>query len=150
MRPHFKILAEVCWALLAVQILVEARPTVESVPVPLRKLAARAGKQSAWPQLRRYAESQKAPEQRALAYFALGYREYEAGEYLAAAKDLGQSAARQFSLADYATYYSAAAALKANNPVQTAETVRDFSSSFPASPLRLQGLELLAEALIDS
>jgi soluble lytic murein transglycosylase len=100
--------------------------------------------------LRRYAESQKAPEQRALAYFALGYREYEAGEYLAAAKDLGQSAAPQFSLADYATYYSAAAALKANNPVQTAEAVRDFSSNFPSSPLRLQGLELLAQALLDS
>jgi soluble lytic murein transglycosylase len=100
--------------------------------------------------LRRYAESQKAPEQRALAYFVLGYREYEAGEYLAAAKDLGQSAASQFSLADYATYYSAAAALKANNPIQTAEAVRDFSSNFPASPLRSQGLELLAEALIDS
>jgi soluble lytic murein transglycosylase len=149
-RPHFKILAEVCWALLAVQILVEARPAVESVPAPLRELAARAVNRSTWPQLRRYAESQKAPEQRALAYFALGYREYEAGEYLAAAKDLGQSAARQFSLADYATYYSAAAALKANNPVQAAEAVRDFSSNFPASPLRLQGLELLAEALIDS
>src|SRR5208337_5010140 len=149
-RPHFKILAEVCWALLAVQILVEAHPAVESVPVPLRELAARAGKRSTWPQLRRYAESQKAPEQRALAYFALGYREYEAGEYLAAAEDLRQSAARRFSLVDYATYYSAAAALKANNPVQTAEAVRDFSSSFPASPLRLQGVELLAEALFDS
>jgi soluble lytic murein transglycosylase len=100
--------------------------------------------------LRRYAESQRAPEQRALAYFVLGYREYEAGEYLAAAKDLRQSAAGQFSLADYATYYSAAAALKSNDAVQAAEAVRDFSSNFPASPLRLQGLELLAEALIDS
>ena len=150
MRPHFKILAEVCWALLAIQILVEARPAVESVPASLRELAARAGERSTWPQLRRYAESQKAPEQRALAYFALGYREYEAGEYQAAAKDLHQSAERQFSLADYATYYSAAAALMANDPVQAAEAVRDFSSNFPASPLRLQGLELLAEALIDS
>ena len=75
MRPHFKILAEVCWALLAIQILVEARPAVESVPASLRELAARAGERSTWPQLRRYAESQKAPEQRALAYFALGYRE---------------------------------------------------------------------------
>ena len=124
MRPHFKILAEVCWALLAIQILVEARPAGESVSVPLRELAARAGERSAWPQLRRYAESQKAPEQRALAYFALGYREYEAGEYLAAAQDLGQSAARQFSLADYATYYSDAAALKANNPGRTGEIGR--------------------------
>ena len=150
MRFHFKILSEVCWALLAVQILVAARPAVESVPARLRELAARAAKRSAWPQLRRYAESQKAPEQRALAYFALGYREYEAGEYPEAAQDMRESATPQFSLADYATYYSAAAALKANNPVQTAEAVRDFSSNFPASPLRLQALELLAQALIDS
>jgi soluble lytic murein transglycosylase len=149
-RFHFKILAEVCWALLAVQILPAARPAVESVPARLRELAARAANRSAWPPLRRYAESQKAPEQRALAYFVLGYREYEACEYLEAAKDLNRSAARQFSLADYATYYSAAAALKANNPVQTAEAVRDFSSNFPASPLRLQALELLAQALMDS
>jgi soluble lytic murein transglycosylase len=149
-RFHFKILAEVCWALLAVQILVAARPGDESVPGRLRELAARAARGSAWPALRRYAESQKGPEQRALAYFALGYREYEAGEYLEAAKDLRQSAACQSSLADYATYYSAAAALKVNNPLQTAEAVRGFSSNFPASPLRLQALELLAQALMDS
>jgi soluble lytic murein transglycosylase len=149
-RFHFKILVVVCWTLLAVQILPAARPAVGAVPAALRELAARAAQRSAWPQLRAYAESQKAPEQRALAYFALGYREYEAGEYLAAAQDLRQWAARQFSLADYATYYFAAAALKANNPVQTAEAVRDFSSNFPASPLRLQALELLAQALIDS
>jgi soluble lytic murein transglycosylase len=147
---HFKILAVVCGALLAVRVLPAARPTVESVPGRLRELAARAARRSAWPQLRRYAESQKAPEERALAYFALGYREYEAGEYLAAAKDLRQSAATKSPLADYATYYSGAAALKANNPLQTAEAVRDFSSNFPASPLRLQAVELLAQALMDS
>jgi soluble lytic murein transglycosylase len=100
--------------------------------------------------LRRYAESQRAPEQRALAYFALGYREYEAGEYLAAAKDLRESAAHPFSLADYAAYYSAAAALKSNDPAQAVEVMRDFSSSFSTSPLRLPGIELLAQALIDS
>jgi soluble lytic murein transglycosylase len=149
-RSHFKILAEACWALLALQIFLQAHPAVESVPKPLRELAARAEKPSTWPQLRRYAESQRAPEQRALAYFALGYREYEAGQYPAAAKDLRQSAAPQFTLADYATYYRAAAALKSNDAVQAAEALRDFSSSFPASPLRLQGLEVLAEALIDS
>jgi soluble lytic murein transglycosylase len=149
-RFHYKILTEVCWALLAVQILAAARPAVEPVPAALRELAARAAKRSAWPQLRRYADSQEAPEQRALAYFALGYREYEAGEYLEAAKDLLKSADRRFSLADYATYYSAAATLKAKNPVQTAEAVRGFSSNFPASSLRLQALELLAQALMDS
>jgi soluble lytic murein transglycosylase len=61
-----------------------------------------------------------------------------------------KSADRQFSLADYATYYSAAAALKANNRVQAVQAVQGFSSNFPASSLRLQALELLAQALMDS
>jgi len=149
-RFHCKILAGVCWTLLAVRIPVRARPARESVPTALRELAARAAKQSGWPPLRHYAESQKAPEPRALAYFALGYREYEAGEYLQAAKDLRQAADRQLSLADYATYYSASAALKANDPAQAVEAVRNFSADFPESPLRLRGLELLAQALLDS
>ena len=148
MRFHFKILAEVCWALLAVQVLVGARAAVDPVPAALRELAARAAKRSAWPELRRFAESQKAPEQRTLAYFALGYREYEAGEYLEAAQDLSESATPQFSLADYATYYSASAAFKANNPGQATEALRDFSSNFPTSPLRLQAVQLLAQALM--
>jgi soluble lytic murein transglycosylase len=147
---QFKILAGVCWAPLAVQIPVAARPASATVPTALRELAAHAAKPSGWPPLRRYAESQNVPEQRALAYFTLGYREYEVGEYPQAAKDLRQSADRQFSLADYATYYSASAALKANDPGQTAETVRNFSADFPASSLRLQALELLAQALVDS
>jgi soluble lytic murein transglycosylase len=144
------MLAVVCWALLGVHSFAAARAVVEPVPAALRELAARATKRAAWPELRVYAESRKAPEQRALAYFALGYREYEAGEYLEAAQDLRESATPQFSLADYATYYFASAAFKANNPVQAAEGVRGFSSNYPASPLRLQALELLAQALVNS
>jgi soluble lytic murein transglycosylase len=147
---QLKILVEICWALLAVQILVAARPAAEPAPAALRELAARAAKPAGWPMLRHYAESQKAPEQRALAYFALGYREYEAGEYFEATKDLAQSTDRRFFLADYATYYSAAAASKANDPAQAAEAVRNFSSNFPESSLRLQVLELLAQALMVS
>ena len=148
MRHLFKILAEIFCTLLAAQVLVAARPAAESVPATLRTLAAGAAKASAWPQLRHYAESQKVPEQRGLAYFTLGYREYEAGEYLQAAEDLRQSAANQLRLADYATYYSALSARKGNDPVRAAEVVRDFSSKFPLSPLRLQAFELLAEALV--
>ena len=120
------------------------------VPAALRELAARAAKQSAWPQLRVYAESQKAPEERALAYFALGYREYEAGDYGEAAQDLRESATSRYFLADYATYYSASASLKADNPGQAAEPLLDFASNFPASPLRLKALESLAQALMAS
>ena len=150
MKLHCRILAEVCWALVAVQARAAAPAAAESVPPTLRELAARAAKPSTWPELRRYAESLKTPEQRSLAYFALGYREYEAGEYREAAQDLHEGATPQFSLADYATYYSASAALKANNPEQAAETVRDFTSNFPSSPLRLQALELHAQALMGS
>jgi len=136
--------------MLAVQTLAAARTAVEPVPSALRELAARAAKPTAWPELRRYAESLKASEQRSLAYFALGYREYEADEYLKAAQDLREAGTPQFSLADYATYYYASAALKANNPGQAAEATRDFSSSFPVSPLRFQALVLLSQALMGS
>jgi soluble lytic murein transglycosylase len=150
-RFQFKILAEVCWALLAVQFPAASRAAIEpTVPAALRELAARAAKRSAWPQLRAYAESQKAPEERALAYFALGYREYEAGDYREAAQDLQESATSRFFLADYATYYSASAALEADNPGEAAEALRDFASNFPASPLRLKALESLAQALLGS
>ena len=150
MRIHFKILATACRTLLAVQVLAVARAAVEPVPAALRELAARAAKPAAWPELRRYAESEKAPGPRALAFFALGYREYEEGEYREAAHDLRESTTPQFSLADYATYYSASAAFKANDPGLAAETIREFSTSFPESPLRLQALELLAQALMGS
>jgi len=146
----FKILARSLWALLAVSILVEARTPAESVPTPLRELASRAANPSAWPQLRHYAESQKAPEQRGLAYFVLGYREYSASEWVTSASDLREAATSNSFLADYASYYSATAARKANNPMQAAEVVRDFATNFPKSPLRLQALALLAGALIDS
>jgi len=147
-KIRFKRLAVGCWALAAAQYLAVARAAVEPVPAALRELAARASKRAAWPELRAYAESRKAPEQRALAYFALGYREYELGDYADAARDLRQSAVPQFSFADYAFYYSASAAYKAGNPVQAAEGVREFMSGFPASLLHLQGLELFAQALI--
>lgn len=150
MSTLFKILAQVCGPLLAVATLVEARPAVESVPIQLRELAGRAANPSAWPQLRHYAESQITPEQRGLAYFALGYQEYEEGEYATAAKDLREAAGSNFSLADYASYYSATSARKANDPVQAVEVVRDFAANFPKSPLRSQALGLLAESLIDS
>jgi soluble lytic murein transglycosylase len=85
-----------------------------------------------------------------LAYFALGYREYDAGDYLQAAQDLRKATTAQFALADYASYYSASAALKAGNPAQAAEGVREFASAYPASPLRSQALQLLAQALMGS
>jgi len=136
--------------LLAFQGLVVARAAVEPVPARLREIAARATKRGAWPELRAYAEAQQGDEPKALAYFALGYQEYAAGEYAAAAQDLHEPATLPFFLADYAAYYSASAALKAGNPAQAGEMVRDFSTRFPESFLRLQALQVLAQALINS
>ena len=150
MKTVLTILAVICWALAPARYFAADRPASEAVPAPLRDLAAQAAKKPAWPQLRAYAESRKAPEQRDLAYFALGYREYDAGEYQQAAQDLRKAANAQFTLADYASYYSASAALKAGNSAQAAEGVRGFASDYPASTLRSQAVQLLAQALVGS
>src|SRR5579863_2089170 len=76
----------------------------ETVPPRLRDLAAGAAKKAGWPALRRYGESAKDPEPRALAWLALGYREYAAADYASAQADLGRAAAAPFSLADFAAY----------------------------------------------
>jgi len=144
------MLAVICWALAPAQRLAVDRPAGEPVPTALRELAAQAAKKVAWPQLRAYADSRKAPEQRDLAYFALGYREYQAGEYPQAAEDLRKAANAQFTLADYASYYSASAAFKSGNSAQAVEDVRGFASDYPVSTLRAQALQLLAQALVGS
>jgi soluble lytic murein transglycosylase len=127
-----------------------ARPVAETFPPELRQLAAHAAKRATWPRLRHYAESQKDPRRAAWAFFVLGYQESEAGEYAPAAADLRIAAASDFPLADHARYYWASAADRANDPLQAAETLADFSARFPDSPLRLPALELLAGAWIDA
>jgi soluble lytic murein transglycosylase len=80
----------------------------------------------------------------------LGYREYEAEDYAAAVKDLSQAVASEFSLADAATYYGAAAAQRAGDPLRAAEAVADFATRFPSSPLSFQAIDLLAQALLEA
>lgn len=127
-----------------------ARPVAETVPPELRQLAAHAAQRATWPRLRHYAESQKDPRRAAWAFFVLGYQESEAGEYRTATTDLRIAAASDFPLADHARYYWASAAGRANDPLQAAETLADFSARFPDSPLRLPALELMAGAWIDA
>ena len=150
MRIRVTILAVVCWALAPAQGFAAERAPAAPVPASLRELAARASKRAFWPELRAYAESRKGSEQSDLAYFALGYREYEAGYYLDASEDLRKAAAPEFTLADYASYYAASAAFKAGHPAQAAERVRGFASDYPVSPLRSQALQLLAQSLMAS
>jgi len=77
----------------------------EVIDPQLERLAARATKKRGWPPLRRYTGSAQGPERKGLAYFVLGYRQYEAGDYQAAESALREAASTDCSLADYAEYY---------------------------------------------
>jgi peptidoglycan lytic transglycosylase len=116
----------------------------QELPASLIHLAARAENSRTWPELRHYAQSQRSAQDRALAYFVLGYREYQSGDYEAAEKDLEATLATNFSLADLVQYYCAAAAYKSGHPESVAKLLGGFSARFPTSPVRYQALELLA------
>ena len=113
----------------------------------LQDLARRAARRSVWPSVRRYAASTKDNEQRGLAYFVLGYREYGAGEASRASADLGRAAATGFSLVDFALYYRAEAA---QEPALVVEALQGFSTRYPESTLRYDALALLAQALLQA
>ena len=117
-----------------------ARP---ELPASLARLAARAKNSSTWPELRRYAQSRRSAEERDLAYFVLGYREYQSEDYEEAEKDLSEASGAVFSLADLARYYHASAAYKAGHPESVASLLKGFSARFPSSPVRYEALELL-------
>jgi peptidoglycan lytic transglycosylase len=118
------------------------------VDAQLRQLAARAKRKTTWPRLHRYAARSKDPEQRGLAYFVLGYRQYEAGRYPDATVALRQAAAAQFSLADFAEYYWAAAAEARGRSSEVIEILQDFGTRHAQSALCVQALELLARAFL--
>ncbi len=125
-----------------------AAPAGAVVDAQLRQLAARATRKTTWPLLRRYAARSKDPEQRGLAYFVLGYRQYEAGRYPDATVALRQAAATQFSLADFAEYYWAAAAEGRGRSSEVIEILQDFRARHAQSALCVQALELLARAFL--
>src|SRR5205823_6117694 len=126
-------------------------PSERAKPGPagnLQDLARRAARESVWPSLRKYAASTKDSEERGLAYFALGYREYGAGETSRASADLARAAATGFSLADFALYYRAEAAQAAQKPALVVEALQGFSTRYPESTLRYDALALLAQAFL--
>jgi soluble lytic murein transglycosylase len=116
----------------------------------LGQLAARAVEKHAWGALRHYAESGLDSERRGQAYFVLGYREYEAREYPAAAEDLRRARKTGVSLADLATYYGASAARQAGQSDQAIEALDGFSGRYPGSTLRFDALALLADLWLET
>lgn len=136
------------WVALALAPLsVDASPAARSSVTSLRQLAARATQRQTWPILLRYASSTSDPELRGQAYFVLGFREYEAGEFFQAAKALREAVLTGFSLADFAEYYFALVEENEGQPTQVVEALEGFSARHPQSPLRLQALERFAKAL---
>jgi soluble lytic murein transglycosylase len=116
----------------------------------LGQLAARAVEKHAWGALRHYAESGLDSERRGQAYFVLGYREYEAREYPAAAEDLRRAQQTGFSLADFATYYGASAARQAGQSDQAIQALDGFSGRYAGSTLRFDALALLADLWLET
>ncbi len=111
-------------------------------------LASRSGSPGYWPALRRFAGSSKDRDQKGFAYFALGYREYEAGQYSAAVADLGQAVDSRCTLADLATYYQAEAAWAGHDDAQAVTSLEGFAGRFPESVLVEQASGLLANGYL--
>jgi len=125
-----------------------AQATSDARAARLRLLVANAQVKSGWPALRQFAESTTDFEQKDQAYFALGYLEYEAKDFSSASGDLKRAAETQFSLADYAEYYGAAAAYADSQPQTAANILDGFNFRHPQSVLRIDALALFADALL--
>lgn len=116
----------------------------------LRALAARAENRSSWKALRHYAQTTRNPQERSLAYFVLGYREYRAGESAAALADLDRAVRTNSPIAEFAAYYRGVAALEAHDPGRAARSLESFGRQYPQSPLRLQALRAFARASLEA
>lgn len=114
----------------------------------LYQLASRAAHKNGWPALRRYAQSTRDRERQGLAYFTLGYREYEAGDYGPAEADLGHAVSAECPLADLAAYYEAEAAQAMQQADRVVEILHGFPARFPHSVLGERVLLLFAGALL--
>lgn len=114
------------------------------VPSVLVRLSLKADSSSAWPELRRYAASLKSARDRALAYFVLGYREYDANQYDDAANDLAKATSPVSPLADLADYYRASAVYKGGHPEGVEGILGTFNKRFPSSTKHYDAIELLA------
>ena len=119
-----------------------------AVSPTLHRLALHAANRRGWNALRRYARSASGSEARGLAYFTLGYREYEARLYEPAAETLLRSTQTGCSLADFAEYYEAVTDRLLNRDSNAIAVLEDFSSRYPSSTLQQQAADLLGELLI--
>ncbi len=114
------------------------------LPPVLVRLASKAGSAGTWPELRRYSVTVRNAKVRALAYFVLGYREYQSEKYDDAEADLAKAMSAASPIADLAEYYRASAAYKGGHPERVADVLADFDKRYPGSTKRYDAIELLA------
>ena len=114
------------------------------LPAALVRLSSKADSSSTWPELRRYAASLRSARDRALAYFVLGYQEYVANQYDAAANDLAKAASPLSPVADLADYYRASAVFKGGHPESVEGILGAFNKRYPSSMKHYDTIELLA------
>lgn len=127
-----------------------ARAAPRRVSAELRALTLHADLPATWPKLLRFADSQRDPELKGLAYFVLGYSLYNADKNDLAIPRLQQAAATRFSLADFADFYAASAADEIHQPDVVIQILGGFDQKYPDSTFREAALRLYAGALIDS
>ncbi len=137
-------------AFVAVAIGLRGTPARAAVSPALKALAARATSPRGWNALRHYARSVRSDEARGLAYFTLGYREYEAGRYEASAEDLAKSIGTECSLSSFAEYYKALAEQRLHHEEDAIQTLTGFNLRHPESPSQLRVMDLLASLLIQA
>jgi soluble lytic murein transglycosylase len=117
-------------------------------PQRLRWLAARSDTRRGWPPLRRYATLTRNAEARGLAYFVLGYQEYNANLLIPARSDLHIAAKSGCGLAEFAEYYQALADQRLNRNPEGIQVLQDLLRRDSQSPFRLEATALLANFLI--
>jgi soluble lytic murein transglycosylase len=124
--------------------------TARLLPARLIRLAARATRPAGWSALRAYGAASPRGEVRGYAYFALGYREFAAGQYSQAETDLAQAVAGGFPLRDIAVYYLARANYQDGQPSRVVSLLQSFSRQYPESTVLSQAVGLLAWAYLQS
>jgi soluble lytic murein transglycosylase len=124
--------------------------SLQKLPPALVRLSAKGDSPTTWPGLRRYADSLRNTKDRALAYFVLGYQEYDAGHYDVAAEDLAKASAAGSPLSDFADYYRASAVSKDGHPEEVPAILNSFNKRYPSSTLHYDAIELQAWAYLQT
>jgi soluble lytic murein transglycosylase len=122
----------------------------QQVPRELHLLAFQARAKRGWAPLRRYARQERNREARGLAYFVLGYREYQANAFDGARLDLHLAAETRCTVTDLAGYYEALADQQLKRNAEGIGVLTDFLQRYPQSAFHVQAAALLANLLVQA